>query len=75
MSRTTELQYISIYERRGTRGRPRGSTYTDEQKSIRKASLKHYYDNYEYCTLQQQLYKNNVRQVRKEQEANNSNNT
>ena len=32
MSCTTEVEYISTYERRGTRGRPKGSKYTDEQK-------------------------------------------
>ena len=32
MSCSTEVEYISIYARRGTRGRPRGSKYTDEQK-------------------------------------------
>ena len=67
MSCSTEVYYISIYERRGTRGRPRGSKYTDEQKrNLRKAALRHYYNNYEYCTLQQQLSKKNARQVKKE---------
>ena len=34
MSCSTEVGYISIYERRGQRGTPRGSTYTDEQTNI-----------------------------------------
>ena len=66
MSCSTEVEYISIYERRRPRGRPRGSKYTGEEKQhIRKAALKHYYNNYEYCTLQQQLSKNNARQAKR----------
>ena len=43
------------------------ATYTDEeQQHLRKAALKHYYDYYEYCTLQQQLSKHNARQVKQE---------
>ena len=34
MSCSTEVEYISIHERRGQRGRPRGSIYTDEEKQI-----------------------------------------
>ena len=50
MSCSTEVAYISIHERRGQRGRPRGSIYTDEEKvNLRKACLKHYCNNYEYC--------------------------
>ena len=33
MACTTEVEYISIYERRGQRGRQKGSKYTDEQKN------------------------------------------
>ena len=40
--------------------------------NLRKAALKHYYNNYEYCTLRQQLYKKKARQAKKE--ANNINN-
>ena len=74
MACTTEAEYISIYGRRGTRGRQRCSKYTDEQKqeNIRKAALKHYYNNYEYCTLQR-LSKHIARQVNKESEANTNN--
>ena len=32
MSCSTEVEYISIHERRGKRGRPRESIYTDEEK-------------------------------------------
>ena len=32
MACTTEVDYISICERRGQRGRPKYSKYTDEQK-------------------------------------------
>ena len=64
MSCSTEVEYISIHERRGQRGRPRGSLYTDEkQYNIRKACLKQYYTNYEYCTFQQKLSKQNARRV------------
>ena len=34
-------------------------------KSLRKAALKHHYNNYGYCTLQQQLSKKNIRQAKK----------
>ena len=63
MSCSTEVEYISIHERRGKRGRPRGSIYTDEE-NIRKACLKHGYNSYEYCTFQQTLYKQNARRVK-----------
>ena len=62
---STEVEYISTHERRGQRGRPRGSIYTDEDKgNLRKACLKHYYNNYEYCTFQQRLSKQNARRVK-----------
>ena len=65
MSCSTEVEHISIYERRGKRGRPRGSNYTDEEQiNLRHAALKHYYNNSEYCTLQQQRSENNARQVK-----------
>ena len=34
MSCSTEVEYISIHERRGKPGRPRGSIYTEEEKEI-----------------------------------------
>ena len=37
----------------------------NKKKNIRKAALKYYYNNYEYCTLHQQLYKNNARQAKR----------
>ena len=43
-------------------------------ENIRKACLKHDYNNHEYCTFQQKLSKQNARRIKKEQEANNSNN-
>ena len=36
----------------------------NKKRDLRKAALKHYYNNYEYCTLQQQLSKKNARQVK-----------
>ena len=56
MSCSTEVEYISIHERRGKPGRPRGSIYTEEEhRHLRKACLQHYYNNYEYCTFQQSI--------------------
>ena len=66
MSFPTEVEYISIHERRGKRGRPRGSIYTDEEKYLRKAGLKHYYNSYEHCTFQQKLSKQKARRVTKQ---------
>ena len=34
MSCSTEVEYISIHEGRGKRGRPRGPIYTEEEKEI-----------------------------------------
>ena len=66
MSCSTEVEYISIHERRGQRGRPRGSIYTDEEKeNIRKACLNHFYDNYGHCTFQQKLSKQSARREKK----------
>ena len=67
MSCSTEVGYISIHERRGKRGRPRGSIYTEERTyNLRKVCLKHYYNNYGYYTFQQKPSKQNARRVRKE---------
>ena len=66
MSCSTEVEYISIHERRGKPGRPRGSMYTEEEQiNITKACFKHHYTNYEYCTFQQKLSKQNARRVNK----------
>ena len=35
-------------------------------ENLRKACLKHYYNNYEYCTFQQKLSKQNARRVNKQ---------
>ena len=48
--------------------------YIQRKKIIRNACLKHDYNNYEYCTFQQKLSKQNARRVNKEKEANNNNN-
>ena len=64
MTCSTEVEYISIHERRGKRGRPKGSIYTEEEQlNLRKACLKHYYNTYEYCTFQQKLSKQTARRV------------
>ena len=59
MANTTEVEYISIYDKpkRG-KGRPRGSKYTDEEKQQqrREIALKHYYDNWEYKRLYKEIY-------------------
>ena len=58
MENTTEVEYISIYDKpkRG-KGRPK-SSMTDEEKAQRKReiALKHYYDNWEYKQLYKQIY-------------------
>ena len=59
MNNTTEVEYISIYDRpkRG-KGRPKTCTLTEEQKKQKaiERSLKYYYDNREYCLFRQKLY-------------------
>jgi hypothetical protein len=57
---------------KGGEGRPRGSKYSDEEKrhKAKEAALKHYNNNYEYCTLQQRLYKQRIRATKKESESN-----
>lgn len=58
MKNTTEVEYISIYDRpkRG-KGRPRGSKYSDEEKveNQRQASMRCYYNNHEYYKLQKKI--------------------
>ena len=54
---------------------PEGQSIQRKKKeNLRKASLKHQYNNYEYCTFQQKLYKQNARRVKKEKEANTNGN-
>ncbi len=59
MENTTEVEYISIYDRpkRG-RGRPRTSTLTDEEKTQRTRDIaKQYYkNNFEYVRLQKNIW-------------------
>ena len=63
MENTTEVEYISIYDRpkRG-RGRPKTCKLSDEEKRQRKieTNRKYYQDNYEYCVLRQRLYKQRI---------------
>ena len=60
MENTTEVEYISIYDRpkRG-KGRPKTCKLSDEEKRQRKIEINrtYYEDNYEYCILRQRLYK------------------
>ena len=59
MENTTEVQYISIYDRpkRG-KGRPKTCVLTDEEKRLRKIeTAKQYYkNNYEYVRLQKRIW-------------------
>ena len=43
---------------------PEGQPIQKKKGNLRKACLKHYYNNYEYCTVQQKLYKQNARRVK-----------
>ena len=56
MECTTEVEYISIYNKpkRGKVGRPKGTTLTEEEKRLRhnQANLKCYFNNHEYYKLQ-----------------------
>ena len=55
MECTTEVPYISIYDRpKRPRGRPKASTLTDEEKAqrARGANSRCYYNNHEYYLLQ-----------------------
>ena len=60
MENQTEVEYISIYERpKRPKGRPKGSPLSVEEKRLRaiEVSKKYYYENHEYCKLQQRSYK------------------
>ena len=63
MENTTEVEYISIYDRpkRG-KGRPKTSTFTDEEKkqSHREANKRCYCKNHSYYTLQKRSYKQSI---------------
>ena len=63
MECTTEVPYISIYEKpKRPRGRPKTSTLTDEEKAQHKRDIatKYHDDNYEYCKMRQRLQKQAV---------------
>ena len=70
MENTTEVEYISIYDRpkRG-KGRPKTCNLSDEEKRLRKReiALKHYYDNWEYKQLYKQIYYKQIAEKKKEQ--------
>ena len=62
MDNTTEVEYISIYDRpRRGRGRPTTCTLTDEDTRQRTIEINrtYYQDNYDYCVLRQRFYKHN----------------
>jgi len=68
MENTTEVEYISIYDRpkRG-KGRPKTCTLTDEEKRLRinAINLRSYYNNHEYRKLQKRLHAQEVYQTKK----------
>ena len=52
--------YISIYDRpKKTKGRPAGSRFSVEEKRLRAININknYYYENHEYCKLQQRSHK------------------
>ena len=55
MEYTTDVEYISIYDKpkRG-KGRPKGTTLTEDEKRQRhnQANLKCYFNNHDYYKLQ-----------------------
>ena len=59
MENTTEVEYISIYDRpkRG-KGRPKTCNLTDEEKrqSKREIAKQYYKNNYEYVRLQKRIW-------------------
>jgi len=71
MENTTEVEYISIYDKpkRG-RGRPRVSKYTEEEKIERRrqANMRCYYNNHEYYKLYSRLHKAEIRKAKKNED-------
>ena len=70
MENTTEVEYISIYDRpKRCKGRPKTCNLSDEEKRLRKReiALKHYYDNWEYKQLYKQIYYKQIAEKKKEQ--------
>ena len=65
MENTTEVEYISIYDRpkRG-RGRPKTCNLSDEEKAQKKRDAYKiwYNNNWEYRTLKQRIYYENNRE-------------
>ena len=69
MECTTEVPYISIYDRpKRPRGRPKTSTLTDEEKAqrAREANSRCYYNNHEYYLLQKRSYKQSISKSKNE---------
>ena len=69
MDNTTEVEYISIYDRpKRPRGRPKTSTLTDEEKQQRTLEItKQYYtNNFEYVRLQKRIWLDKKYEQRKE---------
>ena len=64
-------EYVSIYEMKPKRkqtGRPKSCKLTEEEQKKERAkaiSRKCYYDNHEYCKLQQRSHKQAVREAKK----------
>ena len=58
---TLDEPYISIYDRKKGR-KKKYNTPEELAQAKRDIALKHYYDNYEYRTLQIKLYKERVKE-------------
>ena len=69
MNNSTEVEYISIYDRpkRG-KGRPKTCTLTEEQKAQRKKDIAKEYskNNFEYVRLQKRIWLDNRHEQLKE---------
>ena len=73
MECTTEVPYISIYDRpKRPRGRPKTSTLTDEEKAqrAREANSRCYYNNHEHYLLQKRSYKQSISKTKMKFEKN-----
>ena len=58
---TLDQEYISPYDRK--RGRKKKYNTPEElAQTKRDIALKHYYDNYEYRTLQMKLYRERIKE-------------
>ena len=59
MENTTEVPYISIYDRpKRPKGRPKTCTLSDEEKAQRKRDIAttYYNNNFEYVRLQKRIW-------------------